>query len=72
MTEGEAKARQWGNSIGITIPKDVLEEEGILPGDEVVFEIKKKKDDIWKIFGTVKRKISAQKFKDLARKGWDG
>jgi antitoxin component of MazEF toxin-antitoxin module len=36
------KTKQWGNSIGIVIPKAVAEEKGIKPDEEVLVEIEKK------------------------------
>jgi len=48
----EAKVKQWGNSLGIIIPKDVAKIEEIYIGDTVKIEISKdKKTDgfgIWK------------------------
>ena len=36
------KTKQWGNSIGLIIPKDVAKEKGINAEDEVLVDIKKK------------------------------
>ena len=36
------KTKQWGNSIGIIIPKAVAREKGIKPEDEVLVDIEKK------------------------------
>ncbi|MBI2580779.1 AbrB/MazE/SpoVT family DNA-binding domain-containing protein [Candidatus Woesearchaeota archaeon] len=36
------KTKQWGNSIGIVIPKAVAEEKGIGPDEEVLVEVEKK------------------------------
>ncbi|HLD87243.1 MAG TPA: AbrB/MazE/SpoVT family DNA-binding domain-containing protein [Candidatus Nanoarchaeia archaeon] len=67
--ETESIARKWGNSIGFIIPAEVAEKENIRPNSKVRFEIIRV-DDISDTFGTLPRKMSGQKFKDLARAGW--
>ena len=42
--EVTAKPKKWGNSIGVIIPKEVLEKEKITLKDELVLHIEKKKD----------------------------
>lgn len=68
-----AKARQWGNSIGFTISKEVAQKEQIRPNDDVEFEIKKKlKLPDPSFFGCAKdSKIDAQKLKDQLREESD-
>ncbi|MBI2970900.1 MAG: AbrB/MazE/SpoVT family DNA-binding domain-containing protein [Candidatus Aenigmarchaeota archaeon] len=39
-----AKPKKWGNSIGVIIPKDVLEKEKITLKDELILYIEKKKN----------------------------
>lgn len=41
--EVEAKPKKWGNSIGIIIPKEVVETENITLDDELVLHIEKKR-----------------------------
>ena len=36
------KTKQWGNSIGIIIPKEVAKEKGIKAEEDVLVEIEKK------------------------------
>lgn len=36
----KCKTKQWGNSIGIILPKRVVEENHIKPHEEIVIEIK--------------------------------
>ena len=68
--EIKAIAKRWGSSIGVIIPKDVVEAKRIKENDEIIIEIVKKAD-ISDIFGLVKkRKMSGQNFKDMVRKGW--
>jgi len=42
--ETVAKPKKWGNSIGIIIPKEIIEKENITLDDEVILHIEKKKD----------------------------
>jgi putative addiction module antidote len=42
--ETEAKTKKWGNSIGIIIPKEIIDSKNIAVGDELILYIEKKKD----------------------------
>jgi len=65
-----AKVRRWGNSLGIVIPKEVVEASGIRPGDEVSAEIRKI-SNVAEIFGSLRGwRKSAQEIKNEARRGW--
>ncbi len=37
------KPKKWGNSIGVIIPKDIIEREKITTKDEVIIHIEKRK-----------------------------
>ncbi len=37
-----AKPKKWGNSIGIIIPKEIIEQQKISVGDELILHIEKK------------------------------
>jgi len=39
-----ARPKKWGNSIGVIIPKEIIEEQKITLDDELVLHIEKKKD----------------------------
>ena len=65
----EVNVRKWGNSMGIVLPKELIEEKGIKEDDEIIIEVAKKAD-LRKLFGSLKRKMSGQEFKDMVRKGW--
>ncbi len=70
MAETIVKAKRWGSSLGVVIPKEAVEEERIHEGDEVIIEIRKKKT-IKELFGSAKDlKIDSQKMKDESRKEW--
>ena len=62
--------RKWGNSLGITLPKELVESQNIKEGDKISLPIVIKKADLKDIFGIAKSKESGQKFKDRVRKGW--
>ena len=62
--------KKWGNSIGVVIPKEIVEKQSIKEGDDVVINIFKK-GDLSNIFGTLKTKLTGQQLKDLARKDWE-
>ncbi len=66
------KPRKWGNSVGISIPKEVVEEEGIELDKELVIEIKgaNKSEKIKSLFGKFKFDKSTQEIKDEMKKGW--
>ena len=69
--ETKAIVKEWGNSLGIIIPKDIVRKESIKPNDEVVVSIIKKRK-LTKIFGSLKDwKIDSQKMKDELRKEWN-
>jgi len=66
--ETTTKVREWGSSIGLVIPKEIVRRESLESGDEVVIEIKKAKT-LKDLFGSLKGlKIDAQVFKDERRK----
>ena len=65
------KAKRWGSSLGIILPKSLVEAKKIRENDEVTIEIKKKSlaGDMFGKFPRWKR--STQELKDEMRKGWD-
>ncbi|MDP7323557.1 MAG: hypothetical protein QF632_02235 [Candidatus Woesearchaeota archaeon] len=62
MIELETNVKQWGNSIGIVIPKGKAKQAHIKPNDKVRIMITRKKDSlkVKDIFGTVKLKQNTQ------------
>ena len=65
------KARKWGDSVGIILPRKVIAGSGIKPDDVLRVEVFKEAD-FSDLFGTLKRGVSGQRFKDMAREGWEG
>jgi len=37
----EVITRKWGNSIGVTLPKEIVEKEKIKPNDKIAIDIRK-------------------------------
>ncbi len=70
--EIKTKTRKWGNSLGVILPKLVVESRKIRENDEIVIKIIKQ-PILSKLFGKFPRtsKKTAQEIKDEARKGWD-
>ena len=62
-------AKKWGNSVGVILPKEMVEKQDIKVGDDIAINIFKK-GNLRDIFGTLKTKMTAQELKDFAREGW--
>ena len=68
--EVEIKTKKSGNSIGVVIPKEILEKQKIKENETVIFSIKKKLL-VSEVFGRLKGwKRPTQEIKDEMRKGW--
>ncbi len=66
----KAKTKEWGNSLGIVIPKETVKRTHIKPNEEIIIEIKER-NILQETFGTIKEwKINSQKAKDELRKAW--
>ncbi|MDD5473320.1 MAG: hypothetical protein PHU34_04125 [Candidatus Methanoperedens sp.] len=65
------KIKKWGNSLGITLPVNIIRNKKIAENEIIEIEIKKKTESLKKLFGTLSRKISTQKIKDEIREGWE-
>jgi len=69
--ETEAITKKWGSSIGVVLPKKLVDEAGIKPNETIVIEVRKR-HKAKEFFGLLKDwKRSTQAIKDEARKGWD-
>lgn len=71
MLEFRATPRRWGNSIGITLPSQIVEEGNIKEEKEIEVLIVEKKVDLRKIFGSLRLEKPTQKIKDEMRAGWE-
>jgi len=70
-TEVECVAKQWGSSIGVIIPKNVVDAEHIRPNEKVRVTVKKTTlaQDIWNL-GPITSVRSTQEIVDELKKGW--
>ena len=66
----EVTLRKWGNSLGIVFPKELVKEKHLEPNEKIIINIVKEAN-LKDIFGSLKIKMSGQKFKDMARSGWE-
>jgi len=62
-------ARKWGNSLGVTLSKEVVEKEKIRPNDEVVITVTKVAP-IKELFGTFKTNKTTEEMRKESKKGW--
>ena len=71
MTEVELKTKKWGSSIGVLLPKELVEKAGIKPEETIVVDIKKR-HKAKEFFGLSPRKSkkTAQQIKNEIRSGW--
>jgi len=68
----DAIPKQWGNSIGITIPKEIIEKEQISPKKKAKFiAIGNEMDELKKAFGSLRLKKPTQKVMDDIDEGYD-
>ena len=70
MVEIETKTRKWGSSIGLILPKSLVDEIGIKPNEKITIEVKKRplaKEFFGKFPNWGK---STQEIKDEMRAGW--
>ena len=68
------QAKQWGNSIGIVISSEVVREEGIRVGDEIVVDIKKKRKSktiLEELAGSLSFKKPAKQLLKESREGME-
>ena len=57
----EVKAKQWGNSLGIVIPWEIVDKMKIKSGESVLIEIEKKENPLRELWGFGKGKKLTQK-----------
>jgi len=68
----EVTVRKWGNSLGVILPKELVEKRHLKENDKIVLIDVVKEVDLTNIFGSLKGKLklSGQELKDMAREGW--
>ena len=70
--EIKTTAKRWGSSIGVIIPKEVVDAKRIRENDKITIEIKTKPlaGEMFGKFSNLTSGKSAQELKDEAREGW--
>lgn len=69
--EFEAEVKEWGNSLGIILPKISTKKENIKAGDKVKITLSHNNNVLRETFGSLPDwKIDSQKAKDAIRKEW--
>ncbi len=62
MQAFETVPKKWGNSLGVTIPKDVVDKERLSLRKKVrVFVVAGGTNELRKVFGSLKLKMPSQK-----------
>ena len=69
--EIKTKARKWGSSIAVILPKGLVDEAGIKPNETLVIDVKtgRKAKEFFGILKDWKR--NTQEIKNEMKKGWD-
>lgn len=64
--------KRWGNSLGVTIPREIVTMEKLSPQKEVtLFVVGNQMESLRKIFGTLKITKPTQEIMDEIDKGYD-
>lgn len=72
MEQFQAIPKKWGNSLGITIPAGIIEQEHIQPKKKItVLVIGNQKKQLKQMFGTLKLKKPTQQVMDEINEGYD-
>jgi antitoxin component of MazEF toxin-antitoxin module len=65
----EVKTRKWGNSVGIVLPKELVDAQKIRTNQKLTISVMKP-IDFTSMFGTLPDLMTGQEAKDLAKKAW--
>ncbi|MBI2045086.1 AbrB/MazE/SpoVT family DNA-binding domain-containing protein [Candidatus Pacearchaeota archaeon] len=70
--EIKAIAKKWGSSMGVIIPKEVVDAKKIKENDTIVIEVKTRPlaGNLFGKFPRLTSKQTAQELKDELREGW--
>ncbi|HLC62098.1 MAG TPA: AbrB/MazE/SpoVT family DNA-binding domain-containing protein [Candidatus Nanoarchaeia archaeon] len=72
MEQFKAVPKKWGNSLGVTIPSEVIKSENLKTNEEAIFLVMKdNRNNIKKMFGTLKIKKPTQQIMDEIDEGYD-
>jgi antitoxin component of MazEF toxin-antitoxin module len=61
--------KKWGNSVGAIFPKKLIEKENLKEKERILIDVVREAD-LRDVFGSLKRKMNGQEFKDMVREGW--
>ncbi len=64
----EVETKQWGNSLGIIIPKEVINALKIKAKEKIIIKIEKKESPLKELWGLGKGKKLTQKAREENRK----
>ena len=64
--------KQWGNSVGIVILKEVVDTFHIKPGEELIMHIEKKQNVLKELFGALPFKEPTEKILRETQKEMEG
>ena len=65
----EVLVKKWGSSLGVVLPKELVKKENLKENEKILVDVVKEAN-LGALFKSVKRKMSGQRFKDVARRGW--
>ena len=72
MEQFKAVPKKWGNSVGITIPSEIIKSENLKLNKEAIFLVLgDNREKIKKMFGTLKIKKPTQQIMDEIDEGYD-
>ncbi len=70
MDEIQVTTKKWGNSIGVIIPKEIIDQIGIVENEKITVQFKKG-HNIRDSFGILSDwKVTTDKIKAEMKKGW--
>jgi antitoxin component of MazEF toxin-antitoxin module len=71
MTSFDATPRKWGNSLGITLPKELVDAQGLTEKSEIhVSVVHKNRKGLRHVFGTLKFDKPTQELLDEIEDDW--
>ena len=68
----EAKTKNWGNSLGVIIPRDMVKELGITAGEEIILDVQKKSTVLKELFGSIPLKRKTHQILNDVHKELEG
>jgi len=71
MGTAEAQIREWGGSLGLVIPNELVLQDQLKAGDTVEFILLKRGSVVREVFGKLKLKRSTDEIlKEIDEEGW--